>query len=265
MKKLLAVLTLLLIGAVSYAQWLPNGNHIYNSNTGYVGIGGGVSFTPTENLHVRDLTAPANIAVESSYTGSGSQVIGRYRIRNNGTGDQYYIGLRTTSGVREAIQSVRDGLTGTWREFIYVNLASGKYEFRNGITDAEFMNNGKILFNNTGAIGIGMGTTAIPSGAKLAVAGKVVCKEVEVTLTGFPDFVFHKDYNLMPLSEVEAFISVNKHLPGVPSEKEIVANGLNLGQMDALLMQKIEELTLYLIDLKKENESLKAKLEAITK
>ncbi|MFH0756865.1 MAG: hypothetical protein V2B15_06235 [Bacteroidota bacterium] len=228
--------------------------------TGYVGIG---TLTPTEDLHIFNSTTAVNCALESSYTGTGSQVIGRYRIRNAGTGDLYYIGLRTTNGVREAIQSIKDGITNTWLEFIYLNVNTRKYEFRNGINDAEFLNSGKILFNNTG--GVGIGVTTIPTGVKLAVNGKVNCKEVEVTLTGWSDHVFNKNYSLMPLSEVENFITANKHLPGIPSEKEVLESGINLGNMDALLLQKIEELTLYVIDLKKENEALKAKIDEIVK
>ena len=90
--------------------------------------------------------------------------------------------------------------------------------------------------------------------------GKVNCKEVEVTLDGWADHVFKKDYKLRPLDEVESFISQNNHLPDVPGESEILKNGSNLGQMDAILLQKIEELTLYVIQLKKENELLTKKI-----
>jgi hypothetical protein len=88
----------------------------------------------------------------------------------------------------------------------------------------------------------------------------VKCKQVEVTLTGWSDFVFEKDYNLMPLADVDKYIKENNHLPGVPSANEVISNGNNLGEMDAILLKKIEELTLYVIELKKENEELKAKI-----
>lgn len=106
---------------------------------------------------------------------------------------------------------------------------------------------------------------AIPSGAKVAVGGKVVCKEIEVTLAGLPDFVFNKDYKLMSLYDVENFINSNKHLPGVPSEKEVLENGLNLGDMNATLLQKVEELTLYMIQLQKDNDALKARISSLEK
>jgi len=87
--------------------------------------------------------------------------------------------------------------------------------------------------------------------------GKITTKEVEVTLTGWPDYVFEKEYYLSPLSEVEKYISENKHLPGVSSAQDIEKNGVALGEMNKILMQKIEELTLYVIDLQKQVDELK--------
>ena len=71
------------------------------------------------------------------------------------------------------------------------------------------------------------------------------------------DYVFAKDYKLMPLSDVEKFIKVNKHLPNVLSAEDLVKEGIDLGKMQAKQMEKIEELTLYLIEMKKEIELLK--------
>ncbi|MDX9907565.1 MAG: hypothetical protein RBS55_13340, partial [Bacteroidales bacterium] len=87
--------------------------------------------------------------------------------------------------------------------------------------------------------------------------GNIKCKQVEVSLAGWSDFVFEDGYNLMPLAELEAYINHHNHLPDVPSAEEVISNGNNLGEMDAILLQKIEELTLYVIELKKENEALK--------
>ena len=105
-----------------------------------------------------------------------------------------------------------------------------------------------------GSVGIG---TADPGSYKLAVEGRIGAREIEVKQGSWADFVFDEDYELPSLKEVENFISRNKHLPGIPSEKEVLANGINLGNMDALLLQKIEELTLYIIELEKEMTELK--------
>lgn len=89
--------------------------------------------------------------------------------------------------------------------------------------------------------------------------GKMYVRELEVTMSGWPDYVFKDDYDLKPLSEVSEFIEENGHLPGVPSQKEIVENGLNVGDMTSVLMEKIEELTLHVIDLQNQLETLQTK------
>lgn len=77
--------------------------------------------------------------------------------------------------------------------------------------------------------------------------------------------MFDEAYRLPTLQELERFINEHKHLPGVPSAKEVEENGIDLGDMQKVHMEKIEELTLYMIELKKENEQLKEKLEKIEK
>lgn len=77
---------------------------------------------------------------------------------------------------------------------------------------------------------------------------------------GWADYVFEEDYPLKSLDEVESYINANKHLPDVPSAEQMVKNGLNVAEMDALLLRKIEELTLYVIDLKKQNNVLQQQL-----
>jgi hypothetical protein len=102
---------------------------------------------------------------------------------------------------------------------------------------------------------VGIGTTNPQS--ELSVNGKITAKEIEVLITGWPDFVFENNYKLKSLQEVESFISANGHLPNVPSAKEVEEGGINLGKLNATLLQKIEELTLYVIDQNKEIEKLK--------
>lgn len=104
---------------------------------------------------------------------------------------------------------------------------------------------------------VGIGTTTPDS--KLAVNGTIHSTEVKVDMNGWPDYVFKPEYDLLPLSDVKNYIDKNQHLPEVPSAQEIAKDGLNLGEMNKLLIKKIEELTLYLIEIKKESESLKEK------
>jgi hypothetical protein len=94
----------------------------------------------------------------------------------------------------------------------------------------------------------------------LKVTGLLCAKEVRVQLSGapcWPDNVFSQEYNLLPLSEVEGFINANQHLPNIPSAAEVEENGVELGEMNAKLLQKIEELTLYIINLQKQIDELK--------
>ena len=102
----------------------------------------------------------------------------------------------------------------------------------------------KMAINVNGNVGIG---TTIPD-AKLAVNGTIHSKEVKVDMSGWPDFVFKKQYDLPTLAEVEKHITEKGHLENIPSEEEVLKNGINLGEMNAKLLQKIEELTLHLIE-----------------
>ncbi|MDL5046817.1 hypothetical protein QQ054_12325 [Oscillatoria amoena NRMC-F 0135] len=102
-------------------------------------------------------------------------------------------------------------------------------------------------FNLSGNVGIG----SMNPDTKLVVNGTVKCKEVRVTLAIPADYVFEDDYELMSLSEIEKYIRAYKHLPGVPSAKQIIAEGWAVGDMGNKLLEKIEELTLHLIELKK--------------
>ena len=113
----------------------------------------------------------------------------------------------------------------------------------------------RLAITSTGNIGIGV----INPQNKLDVAGTIRATEVKVE-AGWADFVFDKDYKLPTLQDVENHINTHKHLPDIPSEKEVKENGVSLGEMQAKLLQKIEELTLYVIDLKKENEEQEKKI-----
>lgn len=111
--------------------------------------------------------------------------------------------------------------------------------------------------DNNGNIGIGVESPQ----HKLEVNGTIRSKEVKIEATGWSDFVFEEKYKLPSLSEVEAHIKEKKHLPDIPSEKEVLKDGVNVVEMQAKLLQKIEELTLYVIDQDKQIKELKKQLE----
>jgi len=107
---------------------------------------------------------------------------------------------------------------------------------------------------SNGNVGIGVSD---PSN-KLEVNGTIRAKEIKVE-TGWADFVFAEDYQLPSLSDIEAHINTHQHLPGIPTESEVKENGVNIGEIQVKLLQKIEELTLYVIQMQKEIEELKSR------
>lgn len=129
----------------------------------------------------------------------------------------------------------------------------------------KFYNEGGATF--TGKVAIGARQSIGDHGDyKLSVDGKIVAQSIAVTVdntTNWADFVFKKDYKLTPLLEVEKYIKREGHLRGVPTTEEVMKDGLDLAQMNARLLEKVEELTLYMIELKKANDQMKKDIEVL--
>lgn len=116
--------------------------------------------------------------------------------------------------------------------------------------------NTNMLFtiHHLGNVGIGM----LSPKEKLSVNGNIRAREIKVETTNWPDFVFSKSYSLPSLSQTEQYIAEKGHLPGIPSAKQVNENGVELGEMNAKLLQKIEELTLHMIALAKKTKQQEA-------
>ncbi|WP_156152348.1 hypothetical protein [Flammeovirga sp. OC4] len=130
--------------------------------------------------------------------------------------------------------------------------------------DASANENGRITILPGDNVGVGIGTLVTGS-HKLAVEGSIGAREIKVEASGWSDFVFENGYELRTLEEVEQYISEKGHLPEIPSKEEVTVNGINLGEMNAKLLQKIEELTLYLIEQNKENQEQRKLIKELQK
>lgn len=118
------------------------------------------------------------------------------------------------------------------------------------------------IIDTDGTVGIGTTNTR---GYKLAVNGNIRAKEIVVEASPWPDYVFKKEYKLPKLEEVAEFIENEGHLPNIPSEEEVAENGIQLGEINTKLLEKIEELTLYTIQQDKEIKELRNQLQKILK
>ncbi|MGX1931132.1 fibronectin type III domain-containing protein [Flagellimonas sp. 2504JD4-2] len=112
--------------------------------------------------------------------------------------------------------------------------------------------------SHTGEVAIG--TSSVPSGYKLAVDGDIRTRKIRVDQDTWPDYVFKEGYDLPTLEEIQQHINEKGHLPNIPSAKEVKTNGVELGEMDRLLLQKIEELTLYILKLENDKRQMEKRI-----
>lgn len=219
-----------------------------------------------------------NDLVIKGKVGIGAAVSGTYSLMVNGplnaTGlyvnNQQYISSQwTTSGSNVYYNGpVGIGTTLSSNPNNYNLFVNGKLNTTGGLyvndqlfVSSQWTSSSSTIFYN-GTVGIGTPLSSNPNNYVLAVNGKIGAKDVHVEKTSatWPDYVFKADYSLPDLKQVESFINDNQHLQDVPAAKEIEAKGYTVGEMDAILLKKIEELTLYIIQQQKEIEALKAKI-----
>lgn len=118
----------------------------------------------------------------------------------------------------------------------------------------------RMTVNSDGRVSIGSANTTA-TGYLLSVDGKIICEEARVQIsTSWPDYVFADNYRLRPIESLEQYINEKKQLPNIPSATQVEKEGIELGDMNKRLLEKIEELTLYIIQLNKENRDLKTRI-----
>jgi trimeric autotransporter adhesin len=209
-----------------------------------------------------------------------STMIGAYSGYSTSTGRSnvflgYKSGYTNTSGGNNTYLGINSGYSNTTGEgnvFIgynsgYYSTESNTFVLDNSNTTSPFLY-GDITSKKL-AVG---GITTFPATAgsidvsdySLFVKGGILTEEVRVTLQAdWADYVFAKDYKLPTLKEVEGYIDANGHLPNMPSAQQVKEDGIGLGEMSKMQQEKIEELTLYLIEQQKEIETLKAQVKAL--
>lgn len=229
MKAVLFIL-LLFCHVSAFSQWTTSGNNI-NYTKGLVGIG----VSPLYPLHVKNTTATDILVGESSDVQFAFRK-NTFQLKPLGSFNQTpSIVWYSPSGAQATLGARNDGFG--------LQLQQGPFLISGG------------------NVGIGVTNTA---GYMLAVGGKFVAEEVVVKLKAtWPDYVFEDDYRLIPLSMLKHYIKENRHLPGIPSAHETDVTGIQTGKMVTLLLEKIEELTLYVIEQKERSDELQSRMDAL--
>lgn len=206
----------------------------------------------------RTTISPMSIKLWDNYNNGGPSAYGTvmeiYGLTNHQT-TQLYFGGWDDSKIKYREAFYEEGAWSNWITLLDSknNIQSAGNLFVNG--------NGNSFIS--GNLGIG---TLDPKGYKLAVAGNMIAESIKVKLqNAWPDYVFSKSYLLPTLQETEKHIKENGHLPGIPSANEVKTNGIDLGEMNAKLLQKIEELTLHLIEKDKQITELQKLTEKVRK
>lgn len=231
------------------------------SNNVFLGFNAGRNETGSNMLYIANSNT-SDPLIYGEFNNSLLRINGALHIKSASANDEVGITQNHVGGASTMEFTTMDGNgTQATRLLLRGNNEFADVEFYNGNRGAESLTmkiegeNGKVA----------IGTTSYGNGNyKLYVADGIRTEAVQIDAeTLWPDYVFTDDYRLSPLSEVEAFISKNKHLPDVPSAKEVEENGINVAEMDATLLRKIEELTLHTIQQQKEIAALKAALNTL--
>ncbi|HMP91310.1 MAG TPA: hypothetical protein PKD90_00425 [Phnomibacter sp.] len=187
---------------------------------------------------------------------------GKLLVNYNSTTVNPHIKLReSTLGDFSRLEFTNTGAERVWHIAGQNVAGAGTTNRSDDILNIWNSSRGDIMtFRGDGRVGIL--TTTPANGFALSVNGNIICTELKVALTtNWPDYVFADNYALTPLASLENFIKANRHLPGIPNAATVEKEGITVGEMQKRMMEKIEELTLYIIQQQKEIEALKKRLE----
>ncbi len=241
-----------------------NNHTMFNSTRGNVGIGvGNYGTLPTEKLHVN-----GNVRI----TGSKLHVSSAGDIGIGTSSPQARLDVKNTSNT-SAFRVQSDG-TVIAGQLAGANTSGRlcvgdpnhyiKGMFGKGLSLSTFLAEDALFIQEvTGKVGIGLSPNHVFGEGLLEVNGTIRSKEVVVDVNNWYDHVFTDTFELRSISELEEYIKQNGHLPDIPTTSTVKADGVQLGELNALLLKKIEELTLYVINLQKQNDALHAEFESL--
>lgn len=239
-----------------FAQNNWTGSAINTTTLGNIGIG---TTSPISSLEIHDQNSQILLRSTGSTVGISTQYLPSITLKTNS--QTYFFGTEYIGPNNEILRirdlnSTNNGGITFLKDKVYIGANNGR-AYENYPAE--------VLLGKTWVDNLSIGGK-FASDSKLSVAGKATFLEIEVKpYITWPDYVFAKNYNLASLDSVASFIETNSHLPNVPSAKQVEEDGINLAQMDAVLLQKIEELTLYNIQMYKQLEAMKAEIALLKK
>ena len=213
-------------------------------------------------------TSGINYGIYSTVSTSNSSAYAGYFNGQVLCSDKVGIGTSSALSVKLQVDGGADAEPGSGGFLVLGNTNSSNIAIdnneimarNNGATSTLYLQNDGGDLNLCYAGGNVMIGASVPAaGYLLSVDGKIMCEELKVQLSeNWPDYVFDDNYNLHSISELKSFIKQNKHLPGIPSADEMKDRGISVGEMQTKMMQKIEELSLYIIELQNQIDDLKS-------
>lgn len=249
------------IGLDAISGGSASGNVAIGNKTLFATVSGGANVALGDRALTANTNGSSNVAIGAlslfkNTTGTGNIAFGRHALFNSLTSNNnvaigFEAGFNST-GANNTFLGYQAGFSETGSDKLYISNSNTTTPLVYGDFATKYLAVGEVAAADRAA--------ATSGGYRLLVKGGLITEKIKVAVAGtadWADYVFEPSYKLLSLEKVEAFVKANKHLPNVPSAEEMAKNGLDVMQTTSKLMEKIEELTLYMIEMNKEIKALK--------